>query len=93
MSEVKNERLYVDRKVALTKDDLTEHIKAIGQAIIDEAEHLGADPHKMYIEFTATVQPGEAVTTVKVTYEVYADPRVHIKKWAEEEKAREEDDN
>ena len=91
MSEVKNERIYVDRKVALTKEGLPEHIRKVGQAIIDEAEHLGADPHKRYIEFSATVQPGMAVTTVKITYEVYADPNVHIKKWAEQEKAREED--
>lgn len=82
MSEIKNERIYVDRKVALTKEDLTEHIRKIGQAIIDEAEYLGADPHKKrYIEFTATVQPGVAVTTVKVAYEVYADPRIDTKRW------------
>lgn len=81
MSEVKNERIYVDRKVELTKEDLTEHIRKIGQAIIDEAEHLGADPHKMYIELSATVQPGEAITTVKVAYEVYADPRIDMKRW------------
>lgn len=84
MSEVKNERIYVDRKVALTKEDLTEHIRKIGQAIIDEAEHLGADSNKMYIEFSATVQPGEAVTTVKVSYEVYADPRIHMERWKDE---------
>lgn len=81
MSEVKNERIYVDRKVGMTKEDLTEHIRKIGQAIIDEAEHLGADPHKRYIELSATVQPGEAVTTVKIAYEVYADPRIDTKRW------------
>lgn len=85
MSEVKNERLYVDRKVALTKEDLTEHIRKIGQAIIDEAEHLGADPHKRYIEFSATVQPGMAITTVKVAYEVFADPKVHMERWERED--------
>lgn len=85
MSEVKNERIYVDRKVALAKEDLTEHIKKIGQAIIDEAEHLGADPHKKrYIEFTATVQPCEAITTVKITYEVYADSRIDTERWKDE---------
>lgn len=76
MSEVINERIHVDRKFALTKEDLTEHIRKIGQAIIDEAECLGADPHKSYIEFSATVLPGKAITTVKVTYEVFADPRI-----------------
>lgn len=85
MSEVKNERIHVDRKVALTKEDLTEHIRKIGQAIIDEAEHLGADPHKRYIEFSATVQPGEEITTVKIAYEVYADPRIDMKRWKDEE--------
>ena len=90
MSEVKNERIYVDRKVALTKEDLTEHIRKIGQAIIDEAEHLGADPDKKYIEFSATVQPCEAVTTVKVAYEVYADPRIGTKRWKNEERSAED---
>lgn len=85
MSEVKNERIFVGRKVALTKEDLTEHIRKIGQAIIDEAEQLGADPHKRYIEFNATVQPGAAVTTVKVTYEVYADPHIDTKRWERED--------
>ena len=85
MSEVKNERLYVDRKVGMTKEDLTEHIRKIGQAIIDEAEHLGADPHKRYIEFSATVQPGMAITTVKVAYEVFADPKVHMERWERED--------
>ena len=84
MNEVKNERIYVDRKVALTKEDLTEHIRKIGQAIIDEAEYLGVDPHKKYIEFSATVQPGEAITTIKVAYEVYADPRIDTKRWKDE---------
>lgn len=90
MSEVKNERIYVDRKVGLTKEDLTEHIRKIGQAIIEEAEHLGADPHKRYIEFSATVQPGEAVTTVKIAYEVYADPRIDTKRWTDEERPTED---
>ena len=85
MSEVKNERIYVDRKVGMTKEDLTEHIRKIGQAIIDEAEHLGADPHKRYIEFSATVQPGMAITTVKVAYEVFADPKVHMERWERED--------
>ena len=92
MSKTKNERINVERHVALNSEQLTEHIRKIGQAIIDEAEHLGADPYKRYIEFNAIIQPGKAVTAVKVTYEVYADPNVHIKEWAEEEKAREEDD-
>lgn len=92
MSNVKNERINVERPVALNSEQLTEHIRKVGQAIIDEAEHLGADPYKRYIEFNATIQPGAMITAVKVTYGVYADPRVHIKKWAEEEKAREEDD-
>ncbi len=90
MSEIKNERIHVDRKVALTKEDLTEHIRKIGQAIIDEAEHLGADPHKQYIEFSATVQPCEAITTVKITYEVYADPRIDTKRWKDEERSSED---
>lgn len=90
MSEVKNERIHVDRKVALTKEDLTEHIRKIGQAIIDEAEHLGADPDKKYIEFSATVQPGEAITTIKVAYEVYADPRIDTKRWKDEERSAED---
>ena len=81
MSEVKNERIYVDRKVALDKESLTEHIRKIGQAIIDEAERLGEDPHKRYIEFCTTVQPGEAITTVKITYEVFADPHIDTKRW------------
>lgn len=90
MSEVKNERINVDRKVALTKEDLTEHIRKIGQAIIDEAEHLSEDPHKKrYIEFSATVQPGAAVTTVKIAYEVYADPRIYTKRWKDEERSAE----
>lgn len=90
MSEIKNERIYVDRKVALTKEDLTEHIRKIGQAIIDEAEHLGADPHKQYIEFSATVQPGEAITTINVAYEVYADPRIDTKRWKDEKRSTED---
>lgn len=82
----RNERINVDRPVAMNSEKLTAHIKAIGQAIIDEAEHLGADPHKSYIEFNATIQPGKAITAVKVTYEVFADPRIK-----EAEKARERD--
>ena len=92
MSNTKNKRINVERPVALNSEKLTAHIKAIGQAIIDEAESLGADPHKRYLEFNAMVSPGDVVTTIKVTYEVYADPNVHIKEWAEQEKAREEDD-
>ena len=90
MSEVKNERIYVDRKVALTKEDLTEHIRKIGQAIIDEAEHLGVDPHKRYIELSATGQPCEAITTVKITYEVYADPRIDTERWKDEKRSSED---
>ena len=89
MSKIKNERINVERPMAMNSEKLTAHIKAIGQAIIDEADHLGADPYKSYIEFNATIQPGKAITAVKVTYEVFADPNVHIKEWAE--KAREEE--
>ena len=92
MSKTKNERIYVTRPYAMNSEQLTEHIKAVGRAIIAEAESLGADPHKRYLEFNAMVSPGDVITTVKVTYEVYADPNVHINEWAEQEKAREEDD-
>lgn len=56
---------------------LVEHIKAVGQAIIDDADKIAFDACDLTsIAIRATIEPCESFTTVTYRLERIADPRV-----------------
>jgi hypothetical protein len=66
----------VERPVVLDEDALIKHLKAIGKAIIDDADHLTIDSHNLrLVHIDADIAPLEQVTTVRYTLERIADPR------------------
>ena len=62
---------------AMTTQQLVEHIKAVGQAIIDDADKIAFDAHDLAsIVIRAVIAPSEEVTTVTYRLERLADPRI-----------------
>lgn len=60
-----------------TREELILHIKAIGRAIIDDAEKIIPDPQNTtYISIFAEVNPLEQVTTVEYKLQRNTDPRL-----------------
>ena len=67
----------VERKRLLTKEDLIEHIKEIGQTILFDAENIAIDPQNVRsFHIEATIAPGEKATNVTYTVNRFADPRI-----------------
>ena len=64
----------VHRPKALPRDDLTLHLKAIGQAIIDDADKLAGIGKASRIGITAMIAPLTEVTKVRYTVERIAEP-------------------
>lgn len=61
---------------AMTTQQLVDHVKAIGQAIIDDAEKIAFDADDLsLIGISAIIAPHESVTTVKYQLNRIADPR------------------
>lgn len=66
----------IQRERDLTTQQLVEHIRAVGQAIIDDADKIAFDTIDLAsIVIRAYINPGEEVTTVTYRMERYADPR------------------
>ena len=58
-------------------NDLVAHLKAIGSAIIDDANHLTVDTNRLrMVRVEAEIAPCEEITTVTYTLERAADPRL-----------------
>lgn len=67
----------VERPVAMDIDALASHLKAIGNAISDDADHLAVDTHRLrMVRIEAEIAPCDEVTTVTYTLERTADPRL-----------------
>ena len=67
----------VQRANTLTTQMLVEHVKTVGQAIIDDADKIAFDACDLAsIVIRAVIAPGEEVTTVTYRLERYADPRI-----------------
>lgn len=67
----------VERPVNMDMDALAAHLKAIGKAIIDDAEHLAVDTNRLrMVRVEAEIAPWEQITTVVYTLERTADPRL-----------------
>lgn len=76
MNDSQPEPSKVNRPRGFTRDDLIEHIKAVGQRIIDDAERIATDPTKTsYIDIEAEISPSQEVTKVKYHITQNADPR------------------
>lgn len=70
-TQVKRESLF------LTRDDLIEHIREVGKAIINDAEHIAPTPLMCSgIEITAHICPSTEATEVEYHITRYADPRL-----------------
>lgn len=62
---------------AMTTQQLVEHIKAVGQAIIDDADKIAFDANDLFsICISAEIEPCSQVTTVNYHLERLADPRI-----------------
>ena len=62
---------------AMTTQRLVEHIKAVGQAIIDDADKIAFDAHDLIsIGISAEIEPYTQVTTVGYRLRRRADPRI-----------------
>ena len=67
----------VERPISMNNDALAEHLKAIGKAVIDDAEHLAVDTNRLrMVRVEAEIAPCEQITTVTYTLERAADPRI-----------------
>ena len=56
-----------------TREEIVDQLKAIGQAIITDAEHIAIDPHDAYgIHIMADIYPAEKVK-IKYVINRYAD--------------------
>ena len=67
----------VSRNRTLTTEQLIEHIKAVGQAIVDDAEEISIDAKNITsISIKEEIAPLEQVTAIEYTYNRTADPRV-----------------
>lgn len=67
----------VERPISMNNDALAEHLKAIGKAVIDDAEHLAVDTNRLrMVRLEAEIAPCEQITTVTYTLERTADPRI-----------------
>lgn len=68
--------MEVKRPKNMSKDDLARHLKAIGKAIIDDADQISIDTDRLrMLVIKAEIAPLEQVTTVTYTLERAADPR------------------
>ena len=62
---------------AMTTQQLVEHIKAVGQAIIDDADKIAFDANDLAaIVIYAEIAAGKQVTTVDYCLQRLADPRI-----------------
>lgn len=67
----------IERPVSMDTNALVDHLKAIGNAIVDDAEHLAVDTNRLrMVRVEAEIAPGEQITTVVYTLERTADPRL-----------------
>ncbi|MBR2680657.1 MAG: hypothetical protein IKE23_07880 [Exiguobacterium sp.] len=71
----------IERDPYMTHDMLVEHIKCIGQAIIDDAESIALNTKRIIsIEISALISPGDRFTKINYDIDRYADPRIAEKK-------------
>lgn len=67
----------VPKEFPVTTQRLVEHVKAVGQAIIDDADKIAFDACDLSsIVIRAIIEPCEGVTTVTYRLERLADPRI-----------------
>lgn len=66
----------IERPISMNNDALADHLKAIGEAIIDDAKHLSVDTNRLrMVRVEAEIAPCEQITTLTYTLERTADPR------------------
>ena len=66
----------IERPVGMDTADLVQHLKAIGNAIIDDAEHIAIDTNRLcMVRVEAEIAPCQRTTMVTYTLERTADPR------------------
>ena len=71
---IEKQTTEVPRPKSLPRDDLTLHLKAIGQAIINDANALAGVGNASRISITAVIAPLTEVTKVRYTIERIAEP-------------------
>ena len=71
-----NEVMAIKRDPYMDRNAFAEHLRMIGQAIIDDAENIALRTSQVRrIEIRADVAPGEQLTYVEYYIERMADPR------------------
>ena len=79
----------VSRDESLNTQKLVEHVKAVGQAIIDDADKIAFDADDLLsIEIEADVAPFNQATVVEYRLRRIADPRKDVYGRTEETKAK-----
>ena len=74
----------VKRTQCLNTMDIRNHLKAIGQAIIDDADEIALDACKLRgISICAEIRPLECATMVNYKFDRIADPRFKNEKCTE----------
>ena len=69
----------IDRHRTFTKEELVEHIKTVGQTIIQDAETIALDPKVAYsIEIVAKIEATKEITDLTYILKRHADPRLEI---------------
>ena len=60
-----------------TNEELIQHIKAVGHAIINDADKLPTTPGVTFsVSISAKIAPGEKVTSINYLIDRRADPRI-----------------
>ena len=71
----------IDRDPYMSNEKLAEHIKCVGQAIIDNAESIALKTSNICsIEISALISPGDRITKINYDIDRLADPRIPNKK-------------
>jgi len=66
----------VEREVAMSREQLKEHLTEIGKMIIRDADSIALPSIRVRsIKITADIEPGEQATTVNYSITRFADPR------------------
>ena len=71
----------IKREPYMKSDSLAQHIRCVGQAIIDDALSIALKTSNICsIEISALISPGDRITKINYDIDRFADPRIPNKK-------------
>lgn len=71
---VEKKTTTIPRQKSLPREDLARHLRAIGQAIINDADNVSGISHASHIGIVARIAPMQEVTKIRYTIERIGEP-------------------